>query len=475
MFDAYANKFLDGYFELAPVEATLAGEHRYDATWPDVSAAGDAKLARVLRRPDARAREDPARRARRAEPDRRARSSTIRCQLRPVRARSAQAARPDPVYYTDLIGEGLDPLVNRKFGTTRVAAREPARPARRHPRDRRGREAAPRARRRRSTPRPRSSRTRASSRSSRPSSPRGSPRASDGSSPRAAKRAAAALHDFQTFLEKDLLPRSDGSFRLGRERFEKKLALRARRRRRHRRDRRRRARAARADAGRDGRRPPSRSGRRQARQAADARHAGAAARRSSSRCSTSVAQGSPDERDDPRRRARRGSTKATAFVREQDLVRVPDEPVAVIEMPEYRRGVAVAYCDASGPLETKPETFYAISPTPTDWPQAARRVVLPRVQPGMLADLTDPRGDARPLPAAHAQQPVPVEAPRRVLERPVRRGLGGLQRVADGRARLRRPKVQASAPEDGAAARRQRDPRSRHPRRRRWTRRPRSR
>src|SRR5207344_2024743 len=39
----------------------------------------------------------------------------------------------------------------------------------------------------------------------------------------AAKGAAAALKDFQAFLEKDLLPRSDGDFRLGRARFEKKL------------------------------------------------------------------------------------------------------------------------------------------------------------------------------------------------------------------------------------------------------------
>ena len=41
----------------------------------------------------------------------------------------------------------------------------------------------------------------------------------------AAKRAAAALHDFQRFLETELLARSDGSFRLGRERFAKKLAF----------------------------------------------------------------------------------------------------------------------------------------------------------------------------------------------------------------------------------------------------------
>ena len=36
-------------------------------------------------------------------------------------------------------------------------------------------------------------------------------------------------------------------------------------------------------------------------------------------------------------------------------------------MPEYQRGVAIAYCDAPGALEENGETFYAISPTPKDW------------------------------------------------------------------------------------------------------------
>ena len=58
---------------------------------------------------------------------------------------------------------------------------------------------------------------------------------------------------------------------------------------------------------------------------------------------------------------------ATAFVRTHNLVSVPDEPIKVIVMPEYQRGVAVAYCDAPGPLEKNGETFFAISPTPKDW------------------------------------------------------------------------------------------------------------
>jgi len=57
----------------------------------------------------------------------------------------------------------------------------------------------------------------------------------------------------------------------------------------------------------------------------------------------------------------------TDFVREKDFVSVPDEPVNVIVMPEFQRGVAVAYCDSPGPLEKAAKTFYAVSPPPADW------------------------------------------------------------------------------------------------------------
>ncbi len=61
---------------------------------------------------------------------------------------------------------------------------------------------------------------------------------------------------------------------------------------------------------------------------------------------------------------------ATDFVREKDLVTLPDAPVDVILMPEFQRGVAVAYCDSPGPLDKGLKTFYAISPIPDDWTQA---------------------------------------------------------------------------------------------------------
>ena len=61
---------------------------------------------------------------------------------------------------------------------------------------------------------------------------------------------------------------------------------------------------------------------------------------------------------------------ATDFVRQHDLVTLPDAPVDVILMPEFQRGVAVAYCDSPGPLDRNLKTFFAISPIPDDWTQA---------------------------------------------------------------------------------------------------------
>jgi uncharacterized protein (DUF885 family) len=66
---------------------------------------------------------------------------------------------------------------------------------------------------------------------------------------------------------------------------------------------------------------------------------------------------------------RRSLEGVTAFVREHDLVTVHDDPIEIIEMPEFNRGVAVAYCDPPGPLEPAPlPTFFAVSPTPEGWP-----------------------------------------------------------------------------------------------------------
>jgi len=78
----------------------------------------------------------------------------------------------------------------------------------------------------------------------------------------------------------------------------------------------------------------------------------------------------------------------TDFVRSNNLMTVPAEPVKVIVMPEFQRGVAVAYCDAPGPLEKDGETFYTISPTPADWTKQRVESFFREYNNHMLQNLT---------------------------------------------------------------------------------------
>lgn len=65
--------------------------------------------------------------------------------------------------------------------------------------------------------------------------------------------------------------------------------------------------------------------------------------------------------------ARQSLVETTAFVRENNLVRVPDDPLEIIVMPEFQRGVALAYCDSPGVLDKGQKTFYAVAPLPDEW------------------------------------------------------------------------------------------------------------
>jgi uncharacterized protein (DUF885 family) len=87
--------------------------------------------------------------------------------------------------------------------------------------------------------------------------------------------------------------------------------------------------------------------------------------------------------------AEQAMTEAAAFIREHDVVSLPGDPWVVQAMPPYARGVAVAYCEAPGPLETASvPTFYCISPTPTDWSRERVRSFYREYNNHMLRDLT---------------------------------------------------------------------------------------
>ncbi|GIF19302.1 hypothetical protein BJ973_006347 [Actinoplanes tereljensis] len=81
--------------------------------------------------------------------------------------------------------------------------------------------------------------------------------------------------------------------------------------------------------------------------------------------------------------------EATAFVREHDILTLLDDPCVIEEMPEFARGVAVAYCDPPGPLETADvPTFYCISPTPAGWSPERVESFYREYNDHMIRDLT---------------------------------------------------------------------------------------
>ncbi len=86
--------------------------------------------------------------------------------------------------------------------------------------------------------------------------------------------------------------------------------------------------------------------------------------------------------------ARRSLLETAEVVRRTGLATVPDDPCEVQVMPEFRRGVAVAYCDAPGPLEQGGTTYYAISPTPADWTPERRQGFFREYNAAMVTNLT---------------------------------------------------------------------------------------
>lgn len=106
-----------------------------------------------------------------------------------------------------------------------------------------------------------------------------------------------------------------------------------------------------------------------------------------------LAAGAPVGDHDVLDRCRGHLADLTELVRERDLVSIPDDAVEVIEMPEAKRGVAVAYCDPPGPLERggqggPPPTFFAVSPTPAGWSSDRVASFYREYNDHMLRDLT---------------------------------------------------------------------------------------
>jgi len=177
------------------------------------------------------------------------------------------------------------------------------------------------------------------------------------------EKTAKALEDYKKWLQEDLLKRSDGNFRLGAEKFRKKLRF-----------------ALASDLSMEEIRKRADADLQQT-QAAIYETAlplykkyfpKASEKTLADKHSVTAAvlnRLAQEHQDDSTvvGYAQKVVGEATDFVKQRNLVSIPAVPLEVIAMPEFKRGVAIAYCDSAGPLEKNPKTFFAVSPTPKDW------------------------------------------------------------------------------------------------------------
>jgi uncharacterized protein (DUF885 family) len=93
--------------------------------------------------------------------------------------------------------------------------------------------------------------------------------------------------------------------------------------------------------------------------------------------------------EDLLRDARATVDRIKAFIRERDILRLPEpDRCQVIEMPEFRRGNSLAYLDNAPPLDPNAASMYAVSPPPADWGPDRVRSFLEEYNQHMLQILT---------------------------------------------------------------------------------------
>jgi uncharacterized protein (DUF885 family) len=215
------------------------------------------------------------------------------------------------------------------------------------------------------------------------------------------EKTIAALTDYKNWLQTDLLPRSNGDFRIGADKFRKKLRF-----------------ALASDMSMEDLMKAARADLEQTQKAIyetalplykkyfpNADQATLADRKKVTQAVLDkLAEQRPGD-DTVVSLAKDVLKEATDFVKAKNLVTVPSVPLDVIVMPEFKRGPAVAYCDSPGPIEKGGKTFFAVAPTPKDWTPQRKDSFFKEYNNYMVRDLTV--HEAMPghyLQLAHANQ-----------------------------------------------------------------------
>lgn len=368
-FAELSQRWLDGWFRLNPVTATQIGEHRYDAELDDLSPGSRQRAYDFSQRALAELeRIEHARLSRANQVD----YAILRNQLRSDlwNEETLQAATWDPLIYSQIAGGALYNLMARDFAPLPDRLRAATARMEKLPQlfeQMRGNLDPARV--------PKIHAETASKQNKGVLSlvdglivphAKELPEADRARLDAAIAGLRKAVDENQRWIDHDLVPNARGDFRLGQSRYDAKLAF-ALNSPLSREEIRRRAEAAMTGT--------------RAEMYAIARQVLAGKRKApplpekpteaqqqkAIQAALELAYADRPQRDRVIATAEAALARATAFVREKDIVGLPDAPLKIIPMPEFQRGVALAYCDSPGPLDKNLDTFYAVSPIPDDW------------------------------------------------------------------------------------------------------------
>jgi uncharacterized protein (DUF885 family) len=198
------------------------------------------------------------------------------------------------------------------------------------------------------------------------------------------EKTAKALDDYKQWLEKDLLPRSDGDFRIGADKFRKKLRF-----------------ALASDLSMEEILKRAQADLQQTQAAIYGTalplykkyfpNANASDLADKKKVTAAVLDKLAEQHPDDNTivgYCQKVVGEATDYVKKHDLVTVPEKPLDVIVMPEFKRGTGIAYCDSPGPLEKNGKTFFAVEPTPKDWSKERKESFFREYNNYMIRDLT---------------------------------------------------------------------------------------
>jgi uncharacterized protein (DUF885 family) len=202
-----------------------------------------------------------------------------------------------------------------------------------------------------------------------------------------AKKLVPILKDYQKFLERDVMPRATGEWRLGKEKFAAKLVLEL-------------------DAGvtaegvlKDAEAEADRVEAemyviaRQLWSTLFPKHVMPAddidSKRAMIRKVLDKVSGEHGKAENLVKDAIAGAEQIKAFIKEKDILRLPEpDRCKIFEMPEFQRGNSIAFLNPAPPLDAEAASDYCISPPPRDWDAKRAKTFLEEYNRHMLQILT---------------------------------------------------------------------------------------